>query len=106
MLMKAIIICFVLSTLISCRVDRNFNTTFTEKDCNIDSVRKQSKSAFARLEKTRKYRNRPFRTDVYENDTAIFVYHIPLDDSIRFGGGTIMEISKKDCKIKSSQTLQ
>lgn len=99
-------ICLALLLLISCGPSRHFGDTFTSKGCNIDSVRKQSEIAFAKLDKKRKTTKGFFKTQVYENDTSIFILRTHADGNIRNGGGMSFEISKKTCKIIDGYVFQ
>lgn len=99
-------ICFTVFLLMACTSSRHFENTFTSKGCNIDSVRKQSEIAFAKLDKKRKTPKGYFKTQVYENDTSIFVLRSHADGNIRNGGGMFFEISKRTCKIIDGYLFQ
>ncbi|RFM30904.1 hypothetical protein DXN04_05915 [Chitinophaga silvisoli] len=101
-----LLICFTFLLLLSCSSSRHFEDRFISKGCNIDSVRKQSEIAFKKLDKKRKTPAGLYKTQVYENDTSIFVLRLLSDGNIRNGGGMIFEISKRTCTIVDSQLFQ
>lgn len=98
--------CFTFLLLISCNSSRHFEDTFTSKGCNIDSVKKQSKIAFEKLDKRRKTPEGFFTLQVYENDTSIFILRLRTDGNIRNGGGMSLEISKRTCTIVNGEWFQ
>lgn len=101
-----LLMCFTFLLLVSFSSSLHFEDTFTSKGCNIDPVRKQSEIAFEKLDKKRKTPEVFYKTQVYENDTSIFVLRLRTDGNIRNGGGMSIEISKRTCTIVNGQMFQ